>query len=91
MGKGFIYPFKVRINDPDLAGVLKMVSTRRSAIIPNIKTAQRAGIKLKPIRRDVFIGSDNRYYKSVIALNPKFDLEFVKKGKGYDFVFKSIF
>jgi len=86
-----LYPYKIRINDPDLVGVLKLVSSRRAVRIPNIKTAQRAGIKLKPIRRDIFIGTDNRYYKSFIGLPPEIDLDFIKKGKGYDFIFKNIF
>jgi len=86
-----LYPFKVRIKDPQLAGVLKMVSTKRAVRIPNNNVAKRAGIKLKPIRRDVFIGTDNRYYKSFIGLPPELDLEFIKKGNSYDFIFKNIF
>jgi len=86
-----LYPFKVRIKDPQLAGILKMVNQKRAVKIPDIKTAQRAGIKLKPIRRDIFIGTDNRYYKSFIALPPEIDLDFIKKGNSYDFIFKNIF
>ena len=79
-----LYPFKVRIKDPQLAGILKMVNQKRAVKIPDIKTAQRAGIKLKPIRRDIFIGTD-------IALPPEIDLDFIKKGNSYDFIFKNIF
>lgn len=91
MAKGSLYPFKVRVNNPELARVLIMVNERRATKIPNPGTARRAGIKLKPIRRDVFIGCDNRHYKSFIALPPQLDLDVIKKGKGYDFIFKNIF
>ena len=91
MAKGNIYPFRVRINDPELAQVLIMVNKRRATKIPNPGTARRAGLKLKPIRKDVFIGCDNRHYKSFIALPPELDLDIIKKGKGYDFIFKNIF
>jgi len=91
MGKGSIYPFKVRIKDPELARVLIMVNERRASKILDPGTARKAGIKLKPIRKDVFIGCDNRYYKSFIALPPELDLDIIKKGKGYDFIFKNIF
>ena len=91
MSKGTLYPFRVRIKDPELATVLKMVSQRRAAKIKTPSIARKAGHKLKPIRKDVFIGSDNRYYRSFISLPPELDLECIPKGKGYDFIFKNIF
>jgi len=91
MGKGCIYPFKITVNNQELARVLILVNKRRATKIPDAGTARRAGQKLKPIRKDIFIGSDNRYYKSFIALPPQMDMEFKKKGKSYEFVFKNIF
>ena len=91
MGKGGLYPFRIRVSDPELANVLKLMSRCRAVQIPNSSVARKAGIKLRPIRRDVFIGTDNRYYKSFISLPPELDLEYVPKGKAYDFIFKSIF
>ena len=91
MAKGGLYPFRIRVTDPELANVLIMVNNRRAAKIPKPGLARMAGQKLKPIRKDIFIGCDNRHYKSFIALPPELDLEFIPKGKGYDFIFKNIF
>ena len=91
MSKGSLYPFRVRIKDPDLAQVLKMVSERRASSIKKPGTARKAGHKLKPIRKDIFIGHDNRYYRSFISLPPEIDLECLPKGKAYDFIFKNTF
>ena len=91
MGKGSLYPYRVRINDPQLAQVLLMVNKRRIAKIPTIKTSQRAGQKLKPIRKDIIIGNDRRYNKNFIALPPELDLDFIPKGNAYDFIFRNIF
>lgn len=89
--KGSLYPFKVRIKDPELARVLIMVNERRVAKIPNIQISQKVGQKLKPIRRDIIIGNDRRYNKNFIALPPELNLDFIPKGKAYDFIFRNIF
>ena len=84
------YPYRIRINDPELVNVLKIVSVKRSARIPNKQVAIKMGKKLKPVRRDVFLGFDNRYYRSFIGLPPNLDLEYIPVGKGYDFIFKTL-
>ncbi len=89
-----MYPFRVRITDPELVNLLKALSKNRAVKISNVSLAIKAGQKLKPIRKDVFIGTDNRYYKSFISLPPELLLE-VKpaygKKKGFDFLFKPLF
>lgn len=88
------YPYRVRVVDPELCELLKTVSRKRAAKITDQGLARKAGIKLKPVRRDVFIGTDNRHYRSYIALPPELELDFKPaygNKKGLDFYFKSIF
>ena len=89
--KGSIYPFKIRIKDPILANTFKMLSQKRAVKIPNKQIAIRIGKKLKPVRRDIFLGFDNRYYRSFLALPPNFDMDFTVNGEVYDFIIKPIF
>ncbi len=89
-----MYPFKVRVVDPELSNLLQALSKKRAVKIPNVGLAIKAGKKLKPIRMDVFIGTDNRYYKSYISLPPELNLDFKPaygKKKGFDFIFKPLF
>jgi len=89
-----MYPYRIRIVDPELANLLKALSKSRAVQIPNISLAIKAGKKLKNIRKDVFIGTDNRHYKSCISLPPDLSLDFKPaygKKKGYDFTFKPFF
>ena len=89
-----MYPYRVRVTDPELANLLKALSVNRAVKIPNVSLAIKAGRKLKPIRKDVFIGTDNRYYKSVISLPIDLKLDFKPaygKKKGFDFIFKPFF
>ena len=79
------------MTDPELCRILKLMSVRRAVRIPEKNTAIRLGKKLKPIRESVFIGFDNRYYRSFIALNPDTDLFFKEIGSAFDFEFKKIF
>lgn len=91
MNKGYIYPFKITITDPELANVLRIVSQRRSAKLPNKKVAIRAGFALQPIRKDIHIGPDSKIKRSLISLLPDMDLECKPRSNGYDFIFKHIF
>ena len=89
-----MYPYRIRIVDPELANLLKGLSKSRAVKIPNVGMAIKLGKKLKPIRKDVFIGTDNRYYKSCISLPPNLYLDFkpaYAKKKGFDFTFKPFF
>lgn len=89
-----MYPFRLRVKDPELGELLKSLSKNRAVKIPNVSLAIKAGRKLQPIRKEVFIGTDNRYYKSYISLPPELILDFKPaygKKKGYDFIFKSLF
>lgn len=89
-----MYPYRIRVTDPELANLLKALSKSRAVKISNVGLAIKAGRKLKPIRKDVFIGTDNRHYKSVISLPTDLILDFKPaygKKKGYDFTFKPFF
>jgi len=85
------YPYRIHIRDPELSTLLKLISKRRSVKIPNKSIAIKLGKKLRPIRKDIFIGFDERNSHSFFSLEPKLDLEFLEIGKGYDFIFKNIF
>jgi len=91
MAKGSLYPFKIRVREPELIKVYKLLSTRRAVKIPDQPTSVKLSRKLSPIRQDIFIGPDTKYkYKSYISLPPELDLEMVKCGSAYDFIFKPI-
>jgi len=88
MSKGSLYPFKVRIKDPEMCKVFLIVNQRRSSKIPSNSVALKIGKKIKPIRKDIYLGQDRRYNRSFIALPPELDLVSIKKGSAYDFIFK---
>lgn len=89
--KGRIYPFKIRIRDPELANTFKILCQKRVVKIPDMSTASKVRAKIKPIRRDIFWGTDRRYYRNFIALPPNLSMDFELNGKNYDFIIKPIF
>lgn len=86
-----MYPFKINVYDADLIKIFKQLSRTRAAKIPSHNVAIKLGIKLKPIRKDIFLGTDNRYYNSFIALPPELELDFKEEKKRFQAIFKSIF
>jgi len=81
-----MYPYRIRINDPDLERIMNRLAKDRTVTINSNKIyVRKLSWKLKPIRRDIFIGFDTRTCDSNISLkNPEIKIE--KKGK--DFIFK---
>ncbi|GAG93171.1 unnamed protein product [marine sediment metagenome] len=88
MARGSLYPFKIRIKEPDLIPLYKLLSERRAVRIPDKQTSIKIGCKLSPIRQDVFLGPDSKYRRSFLSLPPELDLIAIPCGKAYDFIFK---
>jgi len=82
--KGEVFPFKIRVKDPELNMVFQRLAKDRAASIKDRRIAIRIGCKLKPIRRNIWLGSDRKYDRTFIALPPGLELETQKKY----FVFK---
>jgi hypothetical protein len=81
-----MYPFRIRITEPNLERMMDRLTKDRTVTIKSDKSdVRKLSWKLKPIRTDIFIGFDTRTYDSNISLkNPEIRIE--KKGK--DFIFK---
>jgi len=64
------YPYRVRVSDPDILKKLKMLN--RDRYVPSDKKFSIwMGINLKPIRNDIFIGTDNTLGNPGISLKKK--------------------
>jgi hypothetical protein len=81
-----MYPYKIRIKEPDLEKLMDRLTKDRTLTVGCDKNnIRKLGHKFKPIRQDIFIGFDSKTYNSNISLiNPMLKIE--KKGK--DFIFK---
>jgi len=89
-----LYPFKVRITDPDLIKPFLQLSHRRAIKITDKNTLKKIGWKVQPIRHDIIIGPDHKFFRSGVSLTPEIDLEYKQpygNKKCYDFIFKKIF
>ena len=85
-----MYPYRVRIIDPEIAEVMRKVSKYRYCKVkPHI--AHRLGYKIpRKIKRDGVIIKDGIF----TIYNPVIKLDFKPaygKRKGYDFEFKTMF
>ena len=85
-----VYPYRIRVTDPDIINAFKMVSKNRVIKInPNL--SKSIGHKIpRNIKRDGVFVENGRFGIE----NPSIHLDFKKaygKRGGYDFVFKSIF
>ena len=85
-----LYPYRVRITDPELIDVFNKVSNRRFCRVKP-KTAKKIGHKIpKKVKRDGVIISDGVF----TVYNPKIKLDVEPaygKRKGIDAIFKSLF
>jgi hypothetical protein len=81
-----MYPYRIRIKEPNLEKILDRLAKDRTVTIKGDKAGlKKISYKIKPIRDDIFIGWDGKTYDSNISLkNPLLKIE--KKGK--DYVFK---
>jgi len=80
-----MYPYRIRITEPDLEKILDRLAKDRTVTICDNKTyLKKLSYKVKPIRKDIFIGFDTKTYDSNISLkNPQISI--IKKGKDYIF------
>lgn len=80
-----MYPYRIRIKDPSIEKILDELAKDRTVTITDDKTSLlKLAHKMKPIRKDIFIGFDRKNYDSNISLKKK-DLKIEKKGKDYIF------
>jgi hypothetical protein len=86
------YPFKLKTNDTELNQILTILAHDRTVTVNGSKRAVKLlGYKIKPIRKDIFIGWDFRTKDTNISLkNPmlKMEIENLKNNfKKYTFKF----
>lgn len=86
-----MYPYKIQTCDPDLQQILKILGTRRAAKVPNRAISIKLGIELSDIRQDIFMGSDEKFTRSFIALSPGVECDIQEHDKRLDAIFKKIF
>jgi len=82
-----MYPYRIRnITDPDLRRIMDILEKDRTiTLTKNKKPINKLKYKLRPIRRDIFIGFDMLTYDSNISLkNPLLQIEHRKN----DYIFK---
>jgi hypothetical protein len=71
-----IYPYTLKIKEPDLINMYLRLKQDRVAEIPKNRS-KKISWDLKPIRPDIFLGEDRRYKRRYIALKPnlRFDIQ----------------
>lgn len=84
--KGNIYPFTVRAKDPTMENLLNILKKDRTVTVSTNKFwIKKLSYKIKPIRKDIFIGFDRKTYDSNISIKNPF-IKIDKNGK--DFIFR---
>jgi len=88
-----LYPYKIRIREIEKLNVYKRLAKDRTVTVQrNGNLFKSIGWDLKPIRRDIFIGGDSRFYENNISLKiPEMKVEILPaygKRKGKDIIFK---
>lgn len=65
-----LFPYKIRISDPEMVRIFQVLKQKRAATVPKPHLSRMLGYKLKPIRKEFFIASEEKYKRSFIALSP---------------------
>lgn len=86
-----MYPYKIRIDDSDLQKIIRILSNKRVAKVPDRTTSIKLGLKLLDIRQDIYMGFDEKYARSFIGLAPEIECDIEEHGKRLDAIFKRIF
>jgi len=72
-----------------MQNLFDMLAKDRTAVITDRDLVKKVGIKLKPIREDIFIGPDHKYRRSNISLAlPELKIERLETGKGPKYIFR---
>ena len=87
-----LFPYRIRIVDPGMMQVLRILQKNRVAAIRNGNISKRLGHKLKPIRPEIYFGMDKKYKRSFVALSHNIEGISIKPAfsgkKGFDITFK---
>ena len=87
-----VFPYRIRIKDPEMIRVLKILQQKRAVNVNDGNLTRRIGKKVSPIRKEIYIGIDKRYKRSFVALSPNIKTIEIKPVKGFktlsDVVFK---
>jgi hypothetical protein len=87
-----MYPYRIRIFDPELIKIFERLSESRIVEIPRDRSiSTQITWKIRPIRHDLFIGDDKRGNKKFFALSPQMTLLTKKNKKGLDLEFRKLF
>jgi len=89
-----MYPFKLRIKDPELIKVFQQLERQRIVPVVTPDISRKIAWKLKPIRPDIFIGNDSHNRRSAIGVLPSVKVETKFRepdSKVLDIIFKKIF
>ena len=89
-----MYPFKIKIKDPELIKIYQRLKQNKVAHISNKNNSRKITWQLKPIRPDIFLGRDSRYEDTYLALKPGITLEMMPLNKEktvFDLMFEKLF
>jgi len=87
-----MYPFNLKIKEPELIKIYLRLEQDHIVKLPN-NISQRISWQLKPIRHDVFLGSDRKYNDKYLALKPNLRFEMIPlndKKSSYKLNFKKL-
>lgn len=86
-----MYPYRIFINDPERIKQYKKLQRFRAIQLHDKKTITKIGHDLRPIRKDIIIASDRRFYRSGLMLTPKINMDIKPWKNGIQIQFNSIF
>ena len=86
-----MYPYRLFINDPERIKQYKKLKRFRAIEINDKRIITKIGYDLKPIRKDIIIAPDRRFYRSGIMLTPKLEMDMKPWKNGYQIKFNTIF
>lgn len=85
------YPYRLFVSDPERIKQYKKLKQFRAIQLSNKNLITKIGHDMKPIRKDIIIASDRRFYRSGIMLTPKLEMEIKPWKNGCQIQFNSIF
>ena len=86
-----MYPYRLYITDPARIKYYKTLKEKRAIILDDRSLITKIGHDLKPIRKDVVIAPDRRFFRSGIMLTPKIEMDMKPWKNGVQITFESIF
>ena len=86
-----MYPYRIYITDPERIKYYKKLKNKRAIALDNRSLIKKIGHDLRPIRKDIVIAPDRRFFRSGIMLLPEIKMDMKPWKNGFEFTFESIF